>query len=127
MPPPTTARSQRSGGARPAEWPSLDWSRWAAGPPCSAIHQCPRTQTTDASKPAFAAPDPVRYCERCIIPDTRPGVEIGDDGVCSACAAHGRKLAEVDWVERAARFRELVAEVRALGRRWDCVIPVSGG
>ena len=69
----------------------------------------------------------MRYCERCILPDTRPELEIGPDGVCSACRAHGRKLAEVDWDARARRFDELVAEVRALGREYDCVIPVSGG
>ena len=69
----------------------------------------------------------MRYCTRCILPDTRPGLVLGPDGTCSACRAHGRKLEDVDWGERRARFDELVREVRALGRRYDCVIPVSGG
>src|SRR4051812_31592586 len=69
----------------------------------------------------------MRYCQRCILPDTRPGVEIDDSGICSACRAHGRKQADIHWGERAARFTQLVDEVRDLGRRWDCVIPVSGG
>jgi N-acetyl sugar amidotransferase len=68
----------------------------------------------------------MRYCSRCILPDTRPGLEIGPDGVCSACASHGRR-AEVDWDARQRRFEEIVATVRALGRPYDCVIPVSGG
>ena len=29
----------------------------------------------------------MRYCKRCILPDTRPGLRIGTDGVCSACAS----------------------------------------
>jgi N-acetyl sugar amidotransferase len=68
----------------------------------------------------------VRYCGRCILPDTRPGLDIGPDGVCSACAAHGLRDA-VDWGARRERFGEIVDEVRALGRPYDCVIPVSGG
>ena len=34
---------------------------------------------------------------------------------------------EIDWAAREEEFRRLVAEVKALGRRYDCVIPVSGG
>jgi N-acetyl sugar amidotransferase len=68
----------------------------------------------------------MRYCNRCILPDTRPGLQIGPDGVCSACAGHGRRE-EVDWEARRARFAETVERVRALGRPYDCVIPVSGG
>jgi N-acetyl sugar amidotransferase len=68
----------------------------------------------------------VRYCANCVLPDTRPGIELDDDGVCSACRSHGRR-GEVDWDARAERFRELVGSVRALGRPYDCVIPVSGG
>jgi N-acetyl sugar amidotransferase len=68
----------------------------------------------------------MRYCGRCILPDTRPGLVIGPDGVCSACASHGRREA-VDWDARGRRFGEIVDQVRALGRPYDCVIPVSGG
>jgi N-acetyl sugar amidotransferase len=68
----------------------------------------------------------MRYCNRCILPDTRPGLQIGPDGVCSACAAHGLRDA-VDWGERQRHFGAIVDQVRALGRPYDCVIPVSGG
>jgi N-acetyl sugar amidotransferase len=69
----------------------------------------------------------LRYCRQCILPASRPGLVIGADGVCSACRAHSTVSAPVDWDARRARFEALVAEVRALGRDWDCVIPVSGG
>lgn len=69
----------------------------------------------------------MRYCQRCILPDTRPGLEIGPNGVCSACRAHARKGDDVDWGARRKDFDELVARVKNLRRRWDCVIPVSGG
>jgi N-acetyl sugar amidotransferase len=48
-------------------------------------------------------------------------------GVCSACRSHSLDSPPVDWDERRLRFETLVTEVRAAGRDWDCVIPVSGG
>ena len=69
----------------------------------------------------------MRYCERCILPSTRPGLEIGADGICSACTAHSERRTEIDWPARGREFSQLVREVRELGRPYDCVIPVSGG
>ena len=69
----------------------------------------------------------MRYCETCVIPDTRPGIEIGLDGVCSACRRHRDSGELVDREDRLARFKQLVARVRAERRPYDCVIPVSGG
>jgi N-acetyl sugar amidotransferase len=69
----------------------------------------------------------MRYCESCILPDSRPGLVIGADGVCSACTAHGAVAAPINWSERGRRFARLVDEVKDLGRPYDCVIPVSGG
>ena len=69
----------------------------------------------------------MRYCRKCILPDTRPGLELGSDGVCSACRSHERRQTAVDWGERSRRFEGLVERVRALERPYDCLIPVSGG
>jgi N-acetyl sugar amidotransferase len=69
----------------------------------------------------------MRYCTRCVLPDSRPGLELGADGVCSACRAHAAKATEIDWPARERRFTELVEQTTAKGRPWDCVIPVSGG
>jgi len=68
----------------------------------------------------------VRYCSHCILPDTRPGIELGPDGVCSACRSHGRR-GTVDWASRREQFDRAVADAKAKSRRYDCVIPVSGG
>jgi N-acetyl sugar amidotransferase len=69
----------------------------------------------------------VRYCETCVIPETRPGIEIGPDGVCSACRHHRDSGELVDREGRPARFEQLVARVKQARRPYDCVIPVSGG
>ena len=69
----------------------------------------------------------MRYCSRCILPDSRPGVAIGADGVCNGCKSVADKHDKVDWDARAADFSRLVSDVKALGRDYDCLIPVSGG
>src|SRR4051794_38626373 len=69
----------------------------------------------------------MRYCANCILPDTRPGLVLADDGVCSACRSHGQAAAPIDWEARRERFAALVDEVRARDCPYDCIIPVSGG
>lgn len=68
----------------------------------------------------------MRYCVRCVLPDSRPHLELDEDGICIACRRHSQRP-EVDWNKRKAAFTDLVTSVRSLGRDYDCVIPVSGG
>jgi N-acetyl sugar amidotransferase len=68
----------------------------------------------------------MRYCARCILPDTRPNLVIGADGVCNACTSHGTKRA-IDWPARRRAFEAVVTRARANSTGYDCVIPVSGG
>lgn len=69
----------------------------------------------------------MRYCTRCVLPDSRPNLVLDDDGVCNACRGHGRR-AEVDWDERAREWERVAAEARRRARGgYDCLIPVSGG
>ena len=38
------------------------------------------------------------YCKRCILPSTRPGLEIGDDGICNACKTSSLNQSEdINW------------------------------
>ncbi len=67
-----------------------------------------------------------RYCHRCVLPDTRPGVKLDAEGVCSGCL-HAEAKTRIDWDRRAEEFRTLATHARGRGRRYDCVIPVSGG
>lgn len=68
----------------------------------------------------------MRYCSRCVLPDTRPNLDLDAAGVCGACRNHGTRPA-IDWPGRAASFERLVARVKGLGASYDCVVPVSGG
>lgn len=67
----------------------------------------------------------LRYCTRCVLPSTRPGLRFDDKGNCN-CATKTCKQA-IDWNKRAAAFVELTAQVRKKRAAYDCVIPVSGG
>lgn len=69
----------------------------------------------------------MRYCQRCILPDTRPGIEIGPNGICCACEAHATIKRMIDWDRRQQAFEEVAGNARKSSRGYDCLIPVSGG
>ena len=68
----------------------------------------------------------MRYCRKCITPDTRPNIRFNQEGVCNACVSHATKR-EIDWVSRERAFREVVKSAKKRSKGYDCVIGVSGG
>lgn len=68
----------------------------------------------------------MKYCAKCILPDTRPNLEIEPDGICNACHAHGTRRS-IDWPGRERAFREVIERAKSRSRGYDCLIPVSGG
>ncbi len=68
----------------------------------------------------------MKYCNHCVLPDSRPNLVLHADGECNACKSH-RAKAEVDWGQRQATFRKLVDYAKQQNRPYDCLIPVSGG
>lgn len=71
----------------------------------------------------------IRYCSRCLFPETKPDLSFNDEGVCSACTAAEEKDKGIDWSKREKQFYEIINHYRLpegeLG--WDCIVPVSGG
>jgi len=67
----------------------------------------------------------LRYCTTCVLPHTRPNIAFDDKGNCNCATAQKKQL--IDWDARTQQFKDLVREVKALGRDYDCIIPVSGG
>ena len=82
--------------------------------------------TRPASAPAVAHGRTVRYCRRCIMPDSRPRVVFDADGVCNACHNADDK-ARIDWAARREEFLALVEPYRSRRGEWDCIVPWSGG
>lgn len=71
----------------------------------------------------------LRYCKKCLFPETKPDLYFDEDGVCSACIAAESKDNEIDWKQRGKDFHSIIDKFR-LGKDeigYDCLVPVSGG
>ena len=71
----------------------------------------------------------MKYCKRCLQPDTRPNSKFTPEGICPACD-YFERLQFVDWQERHDILQDLLEEYkkkRAGKGRFDCIIGVSGG
>lgn len=69
----------------------------------------------------------MKYCTRCVMPDTKPDLILDDHGVCNACRNYENRRA-IDWQQRQTELMEVLDRYRSKdGSNWDCVIPVSGG
>ncbi len=69
----------------------------------------------------------MKYCTRCVMPDTRPGITFNEEGVCSACQSYERRK-NIDWDARWKEFEAICDKYRGMnGDGYDCAIAVSGG
>lgn len=69
----------------------------------------------------------IKYCVRCVMPETKPDIFIDDEGVCSACRNIERRE-EIDWGTRREDLLRILDRFRVKnGGNYDCLIPVSGG
>ena len=63
----------------------------------------------------------------CLYPDTKPGLEFNDQGICSACTNYEWKQT-VNWNEKKSELKQILEKYRSKdGTNYDCIIPVSGG
>lgn len=66
--------------------------------------------------------DKMKRCQRCIMPETVPGIAFDKDGICSFCLSHqkekyfGRK--ELD---------RIITLSKNKNNKYDCIVPLSGG
>lgn len=69
----------------------------------------------------------LRYCKRCVMPDTKPDLKLDAEGVCNACRSYEQRRA-VDWPARRKELDDILVRYRSKnGETWDCIVPVSGG
>ena len=69
----------------------------------------------------------MRYCNRCVMPDTRPGIRFDENGICFPCLNAERRKS-IDWDKRLDELKALCDKYRGSnGDYYDCVIAVSGG
>ncbi len=69
----------------------------------------------------------MKYCKKCIMPDTRPNIKFHEDGICAPCKNQERK-STIDYNARWKELEELADKYRGSnGDFYDCIITASGG
>lgn len=69
----------------------------------------------------------IKYCKRCVMPDTKPDLYLDEEGVCNACRSYENRQ-EIDWDSRHQELVHVLDKYRSKdGSHWDCIVPVSGG
>lgn len=69
----------------------------------------------------------IKYCARCLYPETKPDLHFDENGVCSACTSYEQR-AEINWPKRREEFIAVLERFRSQdGSNYDCIVPSSGG
>lgn len=72
-------------------------------------------------------PYSIRYCRRCVMPETKPDLYIDEEGICSACRSYEQRR-EIDWEQRKKELIQILDRYRSHNNtNYDCIVPVSGG
>lgn len=68
----------------------------------------------------------MRRCVNCLIPTTKPGVELNSEGKCQGCV-HQEARDEIDYEQRFEHLKDICDGHRSENGSYDCIVPVSGG
>lgn len=71
----------------------------------------------------------IKYCKKCLFPETKPDLFFDQDGVCTACVSAAQKHT-INWEQRGKDFFEIINRYKKKNKNapgYDCLIPVSGG
>lgn len=68
----------------------------------------------------------MKYCTKCVLPDTTDAIAFDQDGVCNVCRAAEVKKSKIDWQERGKMLARIIEKHKDKGE-YDCIVPFSGG
>ena len=69
----------------------------------------------------------MKYCKKCVMPDTRPYMKFNEEGICYPCSA-AEKIKKTDWKKRWEELEKLADDYRGTnGDYYDCIITASAG
>lgn len=68
----------------------------------------------------------MRYCTKCILPDSHESIQFDENGVCNICRQSAVKHTQIDWAARKTMLENIVDRYRGSGE-YDCIVPFSGG
>ena len=71
--------------------------------------------------------DGLKYCSKCIMPETVEGQAFDKDGLCMTCQSQKQKV-KVNWKQRRKALDKILSDAKAnAGNNYDCIVPISGG
>ena len=68
----------------------------------------------------------MKFCTKCVMPNTKPDLHFDEEGVCDACRSQEDKNNSINWEQREKEFLELIQKYKTQSD-YDCIIGVSGG
>ena len=68
----------------------------------------------------------MKYCTKCLLPETHETIEFDHEGVCNICRNHEFKKEKIDWSKKREDFLNIIEEYRGK-YAYDCIVPFSGG
>ena len=69
----------------------------------------------------------LKYCTRCLIPNSKPDISFNEKGICNACINFENRV-EIDWEARKKELKNILDKYKNTSQsNWDCIVPVSGG
>ena len=96
----------------------------------------------DDRRARYGLPKRVRFCTKCVISNQRPNssveyqhradslketIEFDDQEICDACRVAEQKSSLISWQDRESELEELCNRHRSSGKKYDCLVPGSGG
>lgn len=69
----------------------------------------------------------MKYCIKCLQPDTRPGSYFTNQGLCPACDYYFNSNLKADWEIRFELLKKELKKYKKNKNHFDCIIGISGG
>ena len=68
----------------------------------------------------------MKYCTKCIIPETSETIGFDQKGVCTVCNQVEYKNEIINWEERNDALKDIIKIYKGK-YAYDCIVPFSGG
>ncbi|MBF0226240.1 MAG: N-acetyl sugar amidotransferase [Desulfobacterales bacterium] len=68
-----------------------------------------------------------KRCNKCILPEKLPGISFNSEGTCNHCIDYEKEWKHRDYIQAKSELDEIISNIKKLNRKYDCLIPVSGG
>ena len=67
----------------------------------------------------------MKYCTRCVLPETHETIIFDENGVCNVCLNNEIKN-NISWDKKLVEFKDLIEQYKGHSE-YDCIVPFSGG